>query len=79
MPTYRCNGCGGDYADPLEDGTFYFHACPPLQADLGQPARRRPGHRDERVVGEVSHVEDGVVRDTRHSLQEGAGRTELRR
>lgn len=38
MAMWRCNVCGGEYADVGSDGLRYFHACPPLTAGEVQAA-----------------------------------------
>ena len=30
MARVRCRACGGRYQETLEDGTEYYHACPPV-------------------------------------------------
>ncbi len=33
MPRYKCNTCGGEFISPQDNGTLYFHVCPPLGPD----------------------------------------------
>jgi ssDNA-binding Zn-finger/Zn-ribbon topoisomerase 1 len=34
---FKCNSCGGTYADTQADGTRYFHACSPVVNPAFQP------------------------------------------
>jgi len=33
VPRYKCNTCGGEFISPQDNGTLYFHVCPPLGPD----------------------------------------------
>lgn len=44
----KCKTCGGIYTDTFQDGTKYYHACPPI--DLSDTKfTERPDRRDENV------------------------------
>jgi len=49
MARYRCNSCGGEYNDILEDGSLYFHACPPVTDPITGETKEHPNKRDENI------------------------------
>lgn len=60
---WRCNSCGGEYADHQADGSPYYHVCPPDRVTgTGKQAQRVP----------IANP-----RDERSPLRKGAGRTPL--
>ena len=48
MISYTCQTCGGEYINPQEDGTEYYHACPKVEISEGVYVARTNA-RDENI------------------------------
>jgi hypothetical protein len=46
----RCRSCGGIYYAVQDDGSEYYHVCPPVPGDTPGSWRERPNKRDENIT-----------------------------
>lgn len=84
MATYRCNACQGIYVSPQPPGVEFWHTCPLVVKQGGDPLtgpfEERPGHRDENVDRAITHapVEPGQPRPRNAPpMKPGTGRVKL--
>jgi hypothetical protein len=53
---FGCKGCSGAYHDTQNDGSIYFHACPPLPPDKNGVQVEQPNKRDENLMRGIELV-----------------------